>query len=143
MKEELEKLLLKTDFYKWFEQYSEDNHLPTTDVYIDEIHLPIEVFTNIVNLYLNQVHKIYIIPTPITGSKNGYDSFPIIGWNYDILYPQNSNNSYYMGYPVLEWFHIDRLEEGETLEEYNVEKFKTIFEALFGATIYALKHITK
>lgn len=76
----------------------------------------------------------YFIPSPITGSKNGYDSFPIIGWRTDILIPARNNvNSYYMGYPVLDWFIMDDLEEGETIEDHNVDKSNTIKESKIKA----------
>ena len=60
---------------------------------------------------------------PILGSKNGYDSFPILGWDYDIFITNKDTwNSFYMGYPVGEWFTatLDNFDEGETLSDLNI-----------------------
>jgi hypothetical protein len=60
---------------------------------------------------------------PILGSKNGYDSFPMLGWDYDIFVTnRETKNSYYMGYPVGEWFTatLDNFDEGETLSDLNI-----------------------
>ncbi len=92
--------------------------------------------------WFRNIHKIHVIPMPITGSKNGYDSYPIIGWCCEILIPYENVNSYYMGYPVLDWFVMSRIEEGEKLEDY-VSKFDTYEEALEDGLQTAFKHIKK
>ena len=52
--------------------------------------------------------------------KNGYDSFPIIGWEYDILRTnKDTENSFYMGYPIGYWMTAttDVFEDGDSLED--------------------------
>lgn len=86
-----------------------------------------------INQWIRNKKKIYVIISPIVGSKNYYDSFPIIGWQYDSLETnKGTDNSYYMGYPVLQWFTAEEscFDPGETLEDINIEKFDTYEEAL-------------
>jgi hypothetical protein len=74
--------------------------------------------------WLENKYNIYGIPKPILGSKNGYDSFPILGWDFDSFMTNlATENSYYMGYPIGEWFTatMERFEEGGTLSDYNIE----------------------
>jgi len=74
--------------------------------------------------WLENKYNIYGIPKPILGSKNGYDSFPILGWDFDSFMTNlDTDNSYYMGYPIGEWFTatLERFEEGGTLSDYNIE----------------------
>jgi hypothetical protein len=74
--------------------------------------------------WLENKYNIYGIPKPILGSKNGYDSFPILGWDFDSFMTNlATENSYYMGYPIGEWFTatLERFEEGGTLSDYNIE----------------------
>lgn len=73
--------------------------------------------------FLRDKYNIYHVIKPVIGSKNGYDSFPILGWDYDIFITnKETKNSYYMGYPIGEWFTatLDRFDEDETLEDLNV-----------------------
>jgi hypothetical protein len=73
--------------------------------------------------WFRENYNIHHAMKPILGSKNGYDSFPILGWDYDIFVTnKETQNSYYMGYPVGEWFTatLDRFDEGETLEDLNI-----------------------
>jgi hypothetical protein len=96
--------------------------------------------------WLRVEHKNYIIPKPILGSKNGYDSFPIIGWDYDDLITNiNTDNSYWMGYPIGDWFQgcVDKeeIEDGyiddifETNGDFDYEK------AMYKSLLNALKSI--
>lgn len=83
--------------------------------------------------WLREKYLIHVLIKPVIGSKNGYDSYPIIGWDYDIISNnKNNTNSYYMGYPIGEWFTaiVDDIEDGETLEDYNVRIFSTYEDAL-------------
>ena len=71
--------------------------------------------------WLRDKYKIYGVLKPIIGSKNGYDSYPILGWDFDIFITNlDKDNSYYMGYPIGEWFTatLDRLDEGDVLSDY-------------------------
>lgn len=73
--------------------------------------------------WLREIHNIHVIMKPVIGSKNGYDSYPMLGWDFDIIgLNKNSTNSYYMGYPIGDWFTatLDRFDEGDTLEDLNV-----------------------
>jgi hypothetical protein len=73
--------------------------------------------------WFEEKYKIYVCLKPVLGSKNGYDSFPILGWDFDIFSTNtDTDNSYYMGYPIGEWFTatLDRFEEGETLSFYHI-----------------------
>lgn len=82
----------------------------------------------------------HFIPSPILGSKNGYDSFPLIGWRTDLIMTNKETvNSYYMGYPIGEWFVADSLEQGETLDDLNIDKFETIQESKLRSMEEALK----
>ena len=84
--------------------------------------------------WLRETHHTIVLPRPVMGRKNGYDSFPIIGWDYDVLSTVEGQNSYYMGYPVLNWYTADipeeEFEEGETLADFNVEPFAVYEDAL-------------
>jgi hypothetical protein len=91
--------------------------------------------------WLRDTHHIYLIEKPITGSKNGYDSYPIIGWDYDlIMLNKNSKNSFYMGYPILDWF-TGIMEKDETLEDYNIALKKTVEDAIEEGLKQALTYI--
>ncbi len=72
-------------------------------------------------IFLKEKYNIYHVPKPVLGSKNGYDSFPIIGWDFDVFISHKDYNSFYMGYPIGEWFTatLDRFEPDETLEDLN------------------------
>jgi hypothetical protein len=73
--------------------------------------------------WLREKYNIHYAMKPILGSKNGYDSFPMLGWDYDIFVTnRETKNSYYMGYPVGEWFTatLDNFDEGETLSDLNI-----------------------
>ena len=73
--------------------------------------------------WFREKYNIHYAMKPILGSKNGYDSFPMLGWDYDIFITnKGTQNSYYMGYPVGEWFTatLDMFDEGETLEDLNI-----------------------
>lgn len=73
--------------------------------------------------WFRENYNIHHAMKPIIGSKNGYDSFPILGWDYDIFVTnKDTQNSFYMGYPVGNWFTatLDRFDEGETLEDLNI-----------------------
>lgn len=55
--------------------------------------------------WLRETHNIHVVMKPVLGSKNGYDSYPMLGWDYDIMVNnRDETNSYYMGYPIGEWF---------------------------------------
>ena len=105
----------KQDFNNWrfeIKKYKRDNYVSEyNDIVILSL---IETWMNSINVYL--------IPNPILGSKNGYDSFPIIGWRYDILSTnKNTTNSFYMGYPIQDWCVFESLEKGETFSDINIE----------------------
>ena len=105
----------KKDFNNWrfeIKKYKRDNYVSEyNDIVILSL---IETWMNSINVYL--------IPNPILGSKNGYDSFPIIGWRYDILSTnKNTTNSFYMGYPIQDWYVFESLEKGETFSDINIE----------------------
>ena len=73
--------------------------------------------------FFREKYNIHYAMKPILGSKNGYDSFPILGWDYDIFITnKGTQNSYYMGYPVGEWFTatLDMFDESETLEDLDI-----------------------
>ena len=73
--------------------------------------------------WFREEYNIHHAMKPKLGSKNGYDSFPILGWDYDIFITnKGTQNSFYMGYPVGEWFTatLDRFVEGETLKDLNI-----------------------
>lgn len=73
--------------------------------------------------WLGDNHNIHVIPKPIFGSKCDYDSYPLIGWDADVIsLNKNSTNCYYLGYPILDWYTAtkDRLDEGDTLEDIHV-----------------------
>ena len=73
--------------------------------------------------FFREKYNIHYAMKPILGSKNGYDSFPMLGWDYDIFVTnRETKNSYYMGYPVGEWFTatLDNFDEGETLSDLNI-----------------------
>ena len=73
--------------------------------------------------WFREKYNINYAMRPILGSKNGYDSFPILGWDYDIFITNKDTwNSFYMGYPVGEWFTatLDNFDEGETLSDLNI-----------------------
>jgi len=95
--------------------------------------------------WFREKYNIHYAMKPILGSKNGYDSFPILGGDYDIFITnKGTQNSYYMGYPVGEWFTatLDMFDEGETLEDLNIhpltyeeaelECLKKLFEIVKG-----------
>jgi len=89
--------------------------------------------------FLNK-NRIYLIPNPITGTKNGYDSFPIVGWRHDVLISSKLDyNSYYLGYPYGEFYTMDDLEKGETLEDINIDLSVTIFESKKKALVYGIE----
>lgn len=70
--------------------------------------------------WLRDKYKIYYALKPVIGSKNDYDSYPILGWDYDIFKTNiGSTNSFYMDWEVSEWFTatLDRFEEGDKLED--------------------------
>lgn len=92
--------------------------------------------------YLREAHNINVLPCPVLGKKNGYDSYPFIGWRYDILLlNKGTKNSYFMGYPILEWFAAESLEEDETLKDLNIDRFDTFEEALEEGLYEALLKI--
>ncbi len=76
--------------------------------------------------FLREKYNIYHVPKPVLGSKNGYDSFPIIGWDFDVFISHKDYNSHYMGYPIGEWFTatLDNFDPGETLEDLNIHPIK-------------------
>lgn len=91
--------------------------------------------------WLRIKHNIHIIIIPVIGSKNGYDSYPIIGWRADIItLNRNSKNSYYMGYPILDYYTAEEsaFDDGDTLEDINIKRFDEPEEALEDALIDAL-----
>lgn len=89
--------------------------------------------------FLNK-NRIYLIANPITGTKNGYDSFPIVGWRHDVLISSKvDNNSYYLGYPFGEFYTMDDLEKGETLEDINIDLSTTISESKEKALKYGVE----
>jgi hypothetical protein len=70
--------------------------------------------------WARKTHNISHSMKPIIGSKNGYDSYPILGWDSDLfILTKGATNSYYMGYPVGEWFTatLDCFDDGDTLED--------------------------
>lgn len=70
--------------------------------------------------WLRETHLVYVVPKPVIGGKNGYDSFPVLGWDFDILANSpGSRNSYYMGYPIGEWFTAI-LEVDDLVEELDI-----------------------
>lgn len=84
--------------------------------------------------WFREYHNIHIIMKPVLGSKNGYDSYPMLGWDYDIVrLNRDATNSYYMGYPIGDWFTAteDRIDEGDTLADYHVhpKKYEEAFES--------------
>lgn len=95
--------------------------------------------------FFSEKHNMYSIPKPILGSKNGYDSFPIIGWDFDIIATlKDSDNSFYMGYPIGDWFTgtLDRLDPDDpddklsdyieplTLRQAKINGIKTMIEVV-------------
>lgn len=77
--------------------------------------------------WARETHGIYSVPRPVLGSKNGYDSFPILGWEYDILQTnKDTENSFYMGYPVGAWMSatIDVFEDGDSLDDLGINLMK-------------------
>lgn len=105
----------KKDFNKWrfeIKGFKRDNYISE---YNDIVIL------SLIEMWLNSMNT-YLIPNPILGPKNGYDSFPIIGWRYDLLSTnKNTMNSFYMGYPVQDWFVYENLEKGEVFSDINIE----------------------
>lgn len=90
---------------------------------VDELKCSAPTISQAFN-WIREKYKIYGIMKPILGSKNGYDSFPILGWDSDIFVANlDTDNSYYMGYPIREWFTAtsDLFENGETLSDYGIE----------------------
>ena len=93
--------------------------------------------------WLREFHNIHVVLKPIMGSKNGYDSFPMLGWGSDVIcLNKNSENSYYMGYPIGDWFTAssDNFDEGDTLEDFRVNPLR-YEEALELGLIEGLKLI--
>jgi hypothetical protein len=64
--------------------------------------------------FFRDFYNIHHAMKPVLGSKNGYDSFPILGWSFDIFKSHKETQSYYMGYPIGDWFTgtEDLTEEG-------------------------------
>lgn len=57
------------------------------------------------HFWLIEKYNAYVTICPVCGSKNGYDSYPIIGWRFDaLMLNRGFKNSYYMGYPIGDWF---------------------------------------
>ena len=57
---------------------------------------------------------------PVIGSKCNYDSYPILGWDFDLFISnKNSDKCFYMGHLIGEWFTatLDRFDEGDSLED--------------------------
>jgi len=91
--------------------------------------------------WFREKYNIHHSMRPVVGSKNGYDSYPILGWESDIFATnQGTQNSYYMGYPVCEWFTatLDNFDEGDTLKDLNLDPLK--YEE---AELKCLKNIIK
>lgn len=95
---------------------------------------------SVLQTWLRDNYQIHVIMKPVLGSKNGYDSYPLIGWNYDIIMNNKEiNNSYYMGYPIGEWFTAVIDNEDETLE--NIRVFEKYENALEDGLFNGLKQI--
>jgi hypothetical protein len=93
--------------------------------------------------WLREVHNIHVVMKPVLGSKNGYDSFPMIGWDFDIIMlNKDSTNSYYMGYPIGDWFTgiVDQDEE-DSLEDIGVRPKLKYEDSLELGLLTALKYI--
>jgi hypothetical protein len=74
--------------------------------------------------WLREKHNIHVVMKPVMGSKNGYDSYPMLGWDYDIItLLKNSTNSYYMGHPIGYWF-TGVIDQGDSLEDNDVNPKK-------------------
>lgn len=83
----------------------------------------------LIEQWMNSLNA-YLIPSPVLGPKNGYDSFPILGWRYDIIMTNKGNeNSFYMGYPIQDWFVQESLESGETFSDINIKISENLDEA--------------
>lgn len=69
--------------------------------------------------WLREVHNLNIFISPVLGQKNGYDSAPMIGYQYDIFKADvNKPNKIELTYPVL-WNYYEF--------DYQVkERFKSI-----------------
>jgi hypothetical protein len=101
--------------------------------------------------WLEIEHNIHIVPTPNIGNKNGYDSFPIVGWKSDVLIPNLDNKeAYYMGYPVLVWSTLEDLKdernngmENLSLKDIGFQNFKTKNEAIEFGCSHALNIIKR
>jgi len=117
-----------TDFNNW---------LTSNNITIDDLNEL--VVLSLIEQWLN-INRIYLIPCPVVGKKNGNDSYPIIGWRYDTLFTsKNKKNCYYMGYPVREWFLLECLDEGETFSDINIE----VSDNLFLAKKEAIKEVNE
>jgi hypothetical protein len=70
--------------------------------------------------WIEDEYNIYGVLTPRLGSKNGYDSFPLLGWRLECLYSlevENKNyNSFYLGYNILEYVEFTKEDLKENLE---------------------------
>lgn len=71
--------------------------------------------------WIEGTYYIYGILTPRLGSKNGYDSFPVLGWRLECLYSlemgNSQFNSFYLGYHVLEYVEFTKEDLKECLED--------------------------
>lgn len=104
------------DTIKFILEYTESQYYAQKG-YVNGILRPLksQVFE-----WARKAHNISHAMKPIIGSKNGYDSYPILGWDSDLfILTKGATNSYYMGYPVGEWFTatLDCFDEGDTLED--------------------------
>ena len=74
-------LLKQTDFYKWFDEYSQANHhlkgWEEYDQYLDEVELPDILFLTIVQKWLRE------LPTPVVVIP----TTDFVAWNVEILNP--------------------------------------------------------
>ena len=92
--------------------------------------------------YLRETYNIHVLICPVLGDKNGYDSYPIIGWKFDILKASaEQHNSFYMGYPILNWF-TGIVDVDDEMPEW-LCRYDTYEEALEDGLINALKHYLK
>ena len=107
-----------------------------------ELADPIDaVSQSLLQRWLREVHNIQVVMKPVLGSKNGYDSYPMIGWDFDIIkLNKNSNNSYYMGYPIGDWF-TGIVEDDETLEELGINPNLSYEESLEIGLQKGLKYV--
>lgn len=100
-----------------FESYTENGNLIpyTVGLYYTPRPLKSQAFEWFIDKY-----NIHHALKPVIGSKCNYDSYPILGWDFDLFISnKNSDKCFYMGHLIGEWFTatLDRFDEGDSLED--------------------------